>query len=285
MVSPENEETAMKKYIVLIVVAAVVLAGALVYYFKNKDDHPKNTIKVSGNIEATETRLSFQVPGKISKLLVDEGYYIKKGQVTAVLDKEELIKIKEQAEANLEQAQSDYTLREKDYTRYSELLKDDAVSVQDRDTALNNFQVAKAALDAAKKALDLANIRLSYADLTSTVDGFVIVKSAEAGEVVQAGSPVFTVADMNDIWLTAYIKETDLGRVHLNQSVDIKTDSYPGKIYPGRISFISEESEFTPKYIQTTEERVKLVYRIKIDVTNTNYELKPGMPADGYIKE
>jgi HlyD family secretion protein len=285
MVSPGKGKKVMKKYIALIVVAVAVLAGVLIYYIKNKGAQAKNTIKVSGNIEATETRLSFQVPGKISKLLVDEGYYIKKGQVTAVLDKEELTKIKEQAEANLEQAQSDYTLREKDYTRYNELLKDDAVSVQDRDTALNNFQVAKAGLDAAKKALDLANIRLGYADLTSTVDGFVIVKSAEAGEVVQAGSPVFTVADMNDIWLTAYIREADLGRVHLNQSVNIKTDSYPGKIYPGRISFISEESEFTPKYIQTTEERVKLVYRIKIDVTNTNYELKPGMPADGYIKE
>jgi HlyD family secretion protein len=275
----------MKKYIALIIIAAVVLAGVLIYYFKNSDDHPKNAIKVSGNIEATETRLSFQVPGKISKLLVDEGYYIKKGQVTAVLDKEELTKIKEQAEANLQQAKSDYALREKDYNRYSQLLKENAVSVQERDNALNNFQVAKAALDAAKKALELADIRLGYADLTSTVDGFVIVKSAEAGEVVQIGAPVFTVADMNDIWLTAYIKEADLGRVHLNQSVDIKTDSYPGKIYLGRISFISEESEFTPKYIQTTEERVKLVYRIKIDVTNTNYELKPGMPADGYIKE
>jgi HlyD family secretion protein len=285
MVSPKKGKNVMKKYIALIVVAAVVLAGVLVYYFKNRDDHPKNTIKVSGNIEATETRLSFQVPGKISRLFVDEGYYIKKGQITAVLDKEELTKIKEQAEANLEQAQSDYNVREKEYLRYSELLKTEAVSVQDRDVAQNNFEVAKAGLDAAKKSVELANIRLGYADLTSTVDGFVIVKSAEAGEVVQAGSPVFTVADMNDIWLTAYIKEADIGRVHLNQSVDIKTDSYPGKIYPGRISFISEESEFTPKYIQTTEERVKLVYRIKINVSNPNYELKPGMPADGYIKE
>ena len=90
---------------------------------------------------------------------------------------------------------------------------------------------------------------------------------------------------MNDIWLTAYITESDLGRVKLNQEVDIKTDSFPDKIYKGRISFISQESEFTPKYIQTPEERVKLVYRIKIDVNNPNFELKPGMPADGYIKE
>jgi HlyD family secretion protein len=274
----------MKKYLAAVIIAAV-LAGALIYYVSRKNAQEENTIKVSGNIEATETRLSFQVEGRIKQLFVDEGYYVKKGEVVAALDSSELTQIKEQAEANLQQAQSDYSTREKDYLRYSELLKQNAISVQQRDNARNAFEVAKAKLDAANKALDLAQIRLDYANLTSTVEGFVIVKSAEVGEVVQPGSPVFTVTDMNDIWLTAYIKETDLGRVHLNQSVDVKTDSYADKVYRGRISFISQESEFTPKYIQTSEERVKLVYRIKIDVDNPNFELKPGMPADGYIKE
>jgi HlyD family secretion protein len=275
----------MKKYVITIILAISIVVCILIYYFNIRNAHSGNAIRVSGNIEATETRLSFQVAGKINQLFVDEGDYIKKGRVLAVLDSNELSDIKEQTQANLEQAQSDYNMREKDYGRYSELLKNDAVSVQEKEIAQNNFEVAKAKLNAAKKALELASIRLNYASLTSPVEGFVIVKSAEAGEVVQAGSPVFTVADMNDIWLTAYIKETDLGRVYLNQDVDVKTDSYPDKVYKGKISFISEESEFTPKYIQTTEERVKLVYRIKIDVNNPNYELKPGMPADGYIRE
>jgi HlyD family secretion protein len=274
----------MKKYIAVIVVLSIFVC-ALIYYFNTRNTHFENTIKVSGNIEATETRLSFQVAGKINRLFIDEGDYIRKGQVVAELDSDELTKIKEQSQANLEQAQSDYNMREKNYIRYSELLKENAISVQDRDIAQNYYEVAKAGLDAAKKALELASVRLNYTSLTSPVEGSVIVKSAEAGEVVQAGSPVFTVADMNDIWLTAYIKETDLGRVFLNQSVDVKTDSYPGKIYKGKVSFISEESEFTPKFIQTTEERVKLVYRIKIDVNNPNFELKPGMPADGYTRE
>jgi HlyD family secretion protein len=280
-----RRDAVMKKYITLIIITVIILIIALTYYLNIKSTHSESTILVSGNIEVTEIRLSFQVAGKIKQLLVDEGNYVKKGRVLAMLDNDELIKIKEQAQANLEQAQSDYNIREKDYIRYSELLKENAVSLQVKDIAQNNFEVAKAKLDAAKKALELANIRLSFANLASTIDGFVIVKSAEAGEVVQAGTPVFTVADMNDIWLTAYIKETDLGRVCLNQSVDVKTDSYPDKIYKGKISFISEESEFTPKYIQTTEERVKLVYRIKIDVNNQNFELKPGMPAEGCIME
>jgi len=102
---------------------------------------------------------------------------------------------------------------------------------------------------------------------------------------VQTGAPVFTVIDLNYLWVTAYINETDLGRVRLNQEADIITDTYPDKKYKGRVSFISGESEFTPKFIQTAKERVKLVYRIKIRVDNTNSELKPGMPADAYLIE
>ncbi len=274
----------MKK-LVLLIAALVVLAFALTYYFKIKKTVFVNSIVVSGNIEATETRLSFQVAGKIKELYVDEGDYVRKGQLVAALDSDELTKIKQQAQAGYEQAQSDFNLSDKNYERYSELLKENAISVQDSEIAQNNFQVAKAKLTSAKNAYELACIRLGYANLVSSVEGFITVKSSEAGEVVQPGSTVFTIVDMNDIWLTAYIMEADLGRVHLNQNVDIKTDSYPNKIYKGQISFISEESEFTPKYIQTPEERVKLVYRIKIDVNNPGNELKPGMPADGYIKE
>ncbi len=273
----------MKKLLFLIVVLCG--AAAAIYFLEIKKSAPANTIVVSGNIEATETHLSFQVSGKISRLFVDEGYYVKKDQVVAALDSNELTIVKQQARAEYEQAQSDYNLSEKNYIRYSELFKGNAISVQDNDVATNNFMVAKARLAAAKSAYQLAEIRLDYTNLKSLAEGFVTVKSAEAGEVVQPGSVVFTIADMNDIWLTAYIMETELGKVRLNQNVDIKTDTYSDKTYTGRISFISEESEFTPKYIQTPEERVKLVYRIKIDISNPNLELKPGMPADGFIRE
>ena len=157
--------------------------------------------------------------------------------------------------------------------------------MQNNDIAQTNLEVAQAKLLEAQHALELAVIRLNYADLNSPIDGFITVKSADVGEVLQAGSPVFTVVDPNDIWLTAYVDETELGRVRLDQPVDVKIDTYPNKIYKGRISFISEEAEFTPKQIQTTEERAKLVYRIKVDIANVNLELKPGMPADGYIIE
>ena len=106
-----------------------------------------------------------------------------------------------------------------------------------------------------------------------------------AGEVVKPGTPVFTAVDLRNIWVTAYINEKDLGRVKLGAQADVVTDTYPGKKYNGEVSFISSQAEFTPKFIQTQEERVKLVYRLKVRVDNSSLELKPGMPADVYIIE
>jgi HlyD family secretion protein len=146
-----------------------------------------------------------------------------------------------------------------------------------------DIDALKASLEQAKALLNLREVQLGYATVTSPVSGVVLVKNIEPGEMVSAGTPVVTIADLNDVWLKAYISETDLGRVKYNQRVKVKTDTYPDKIYWGRISFISSEAEFTPKNIQTHEERVKLVYRIKVTLENPQMELKPGMPADGEI--
>jgi HlyD family secretion protein len=94
---------------------------------------------------------------------------------------------------------------------------------------------------------------------------------------------VLTVGDIERPWLRGYISETQLGRVKLGQKVKLTTDSYPGKEYWGRVSFIASQAEFTPKQIQTKEERVKLVYRVKIDVDNKSRELKSNMPVDAEI--
>ncbi len=111
-----------------------------------------------------------------------------------------------------------------------------------------------------------------------------MVKSADKGEVLAPGTAVATVGDMDHPWLRAYIAEKDLGRVKLGAKVKVSTDSYPGKTYTGRVTFISREAEFTPKQIQTSEERVKLVYRIKIEIENSQRELNANMPADGVIQ-
>jgi HlyD family secretion protein len=132
---------------------------------------------------------------------------------------------------------------------------------------------------------NVAQVGISQAQVDDTtvispIDGVVLVKSVEIGDVLAAGTTIATIGDLDHPWVRAYVNETDLGRVKLDEKVKLSTDSFPGKTYWGRVSFISSEAEFTPKQIQTKEERVKLVYRIKIEVDNTNHELKNNMPVD-----
>ncbi|MEW6271209.1 MAG: efflux RND transporter periplasmic adaptor subunit [Thermodesulfobacteriota bacterium] len=142
---------------------------------------------------------------------------------------------------------------------------------------------ARARLDQARQSLAIARTRLDYATLSSPISGTVLSENVEAGEYVVPGVPVVTVGDLVDTWLRAYVHETDLGRIKLGQRACVSTDTYAGKLYPGELSFISSAAEFTPKNVQTAEERVKLVYRVKINIHNPDLELKPGMPADADI--
>ena len=130
----------------------------------------------------------------------------------------------------------------------------------------------------------MAETQLSYATVYSPLSGVVLSKNIEPGEYVAPGTAVVTVGDLVNVWLRGYIEETDWGRVKVGQRAWVTTDTCPDKKYEGRVSFIAQEAEFTPKNVQTQKERVKLVYRIKIDITNPNMELKPGMPADAVIE-
>jgi HlyD family secretion protein len=141
---------------------------------------------------------------------------------------------------------------------------------------------ARAKVEQAVANLKLSETRLGYATIVSPLSGVVLSKNIEPGEFVVAGTPVVTVGDLVNVWLRAYIEEPDLQRVTVGQRAIVTTDT--GKSYEGRVGFISSEAEFTPKNVQTQKERVKLVYRIKIDITNPNMELKPGMPADAEIE-
>jgi HlyD family secretion protein len=141
----------------------------------------------------------------------------------------------------------------------------------------------KAAIDEAKAQAGITSVMLSDTIISSPIDGVVLVKSAEPGEVLAAGTTVLTIGDIDHLWLRGYITEGDLGRVKQGQKADITSDSFPGKTYPGRVSFIASDAEFTPKQIQTNEERVKLMYRIKIDVDNQRHELKNNMPVEADI--
>jgi HlyD family secretion protein len=158
----------------------------------------------------------------------------------------------------------------------------------DRDKALEaaadkSVALGIANIDSAREALNLAKIVLGYATLTAPYDGVILVRQAEVGEVVSPGAAIVTLADIAHVWLRAYINETDIGKIRRGEQAGVTTDSYPGKVYAGRISFISESAEFTPKSVETHAERVTLVYRIRIDIDNPSHELVPGLPADARI--
>lgn len=272
---------------VRITVAALAAASAVIftaYVLFNRADAGRR-ILISGNIEANEVRLSFRVPGKILARYVQEGDRVERGQLLARLDPDELEKIKAQADAAFKAQEFARRRAQEDYERAENLFREGAISRQSRDNLRTQFDAASANQENLRAGLELAWARLGFAELTSPINGYITVRSAESGEVVQAGVPVFTAVDLNDIWLTGYVTETALGRVKLGQKAEVTVDTFPGKNYPGEVAFVSPEAEFTPKQIQTPEERVKLVYRVKVRLANPQLELKPGMPAEGEIKE
>ncbi|QOX80088.1 efflux RND transporter periplasmic adaptor subunit [Trichlorobacter lovleyi] len=144
-------------------------------------------------------------------------------------------------------------------------------------------RAAQARLEGAAASRSLADTRLSQAVLVAPLAGTVLAKHAEPGELLAAGSPVITVARLDEVWVRAFLPETQLGKVRLGQTATVTSDSWKGRIYQGRVSFIASEAEFTPRNVQTEAERVKLVYRIKITIANPKQELKPGMPVDAVI--
>jgi HlyD family secretion protein len=139
----------------------------------------------------------------------------------------------------------------------------------------------RAAVAQAAAGLEQIDAALDYAVVRAPFDGVVSVRHREPGETAPAGSPVLTVRNLDDRWVRIYVREDEVGRISIGQDVSITADSYPDRTYTGRVVFLSSEAEFTPRNVQTTEERVKLVYRVKVQITgDPSHDLKPGLAAD-----
>jgi len=387
----------MKRIIVVLIVLAAAGVAA-VYVYRGMGSNATGRIVVSGNIELTEVNIAFKTAGRLIERTVDEGDGVKKAQVIARLDRDQLMAEREREAAGLESAQTQLAQSEtslewekanlaadieqrqadlasnearlaelnngarpqekldaraavdsaqsevdrakKDWDRAQTLYKNDDISTAQFDQYRNRWESAEAALksaterealvlagprvevikaqegqvertraavkmaeanalemkrreqDLATRRAEIARARASLALIDSQladtiaispVDGVVLVKAADVGEVLAPGTTVVTVGDIDHPWLRGYVNETDLGKVKLGAMAKVTTDSYPGEVYPGRVTFISSEAEFTPKQIQTEQERVKLVYRIKIGMDNPRRELKANKPADAEI--
>jgi HlyD family secretion protein len=148
-----------------------------------------------------------------------------------------------------------------------------------------DLKALQAQAEQADAQLAIAKDDLQKSRLYAPFDGFITVKNVEEKEYVQPGTPVLTLAQLDEVWVKTYVPQTQLGKVYLGRNARVISDTFPGKSYPGLVTFISQEAEFTPKNVQTKEERVKLVYRIKVTLKNPNQELKAGMPVDVVFKE
>jgi multidrug resistance efflux pump len=151
------------------------------------------------------------------------------------------------------------------------------------DQAKNAVSEAQAGLAQAQSALELAKIQLSKALVTAPVSGTVLSQPMNAGEVVAAGATVVEVGDLDQITLDVYIPENQYGRVQLGQAADVVVDSFPGQTFTGKVTFIADQAEFTPRTVQTVDSRSTTVYKVEITIPNSSHDLKPGMPADATI--
>lgn len=215
-----------------------------------------------------------------------------------------------QAEANLNQARANLRSAEEDWKRWLSLSEKEGATAKQRDDAQTRLTVARAQVEAAEQALlklkqgareeeiaaararleqavasrDLLQKTIADATLTAPTSGIVSQKNIEPGEFAPAGAPLFVISDLDKIEVWIWLTATEVSKVQLGQKAVVTVDSYPGRFFEGRIVFISPEAEFTPKNIQTKEERAKLVFRVKLEVENPEHMLKPGLPADAMFE-
>jgi HlyD family secretion protein len=219
------------------------------------------------------------------------------------------------AEANLKSLTNTLSDAEKNNSRYTQLFQRGVVAEKERDAVKLKYDNAKASLkegqaalqqalsgmkkidatqmellaarsqaEAARAVLEQTMIQSGYTALKAPFAGIITSRNVEPGEVVTAGREVLTLSDLATVDLKIFVSETEIGKVKPGQPVDVKVDTFPDRIFKGKVSFISPEGEFTPKIIQTFKERVKLVYLVKVTIPNPGYLLKPGMPADAWLR-
>ena len=215
----------------------------------------------------------------------------------------------EDARAAVSSAEATRTMTEREHQRTEQLFKQNLIAAQDVDRARQAYEVARAQersarerlalvlagprpdqIDAARwqvtqaeGALAQARSRQREAIVVSPIDGVVLRKNLEVGETANPGVPILTLVDPKDVWLRAYVPETEVGRLKVGDPARVRVDAFPDRVLTGRLIEIGSEAEFTPRNVQTKKERVNLVFRIKIQIDNPDGLLKPGLPADADV--
>jgi HlyD family secretion protein len=280
----------------------------------------KDTIEASGTIEGTDVNIGAEVGGRVAQLRVDEGSRVAAGDTLLVIDDTEYQIQLRQALANLAsfasayrlalsgsrtedvlQAQAAFQNAEGDYQRMKTLLASQTITQKQYDDAYARYVAADQTLRKLKTGLrpeeiEGARVRRDYAAaqadllrkkvrdcrIVSPSAGTVTLRGVEPGELVTPGMTVLRLTYLDRVKLTIYVNETALGRLNLGQPAKVSIDAF-SRQFDGSVTYISPVAEFTPKNVQTKEERTKLVFGVKIEIDNSDHALKPGLPADAKI--
>jgi len=275
--------------ILVLILAVIVFIG--LYYRSLKGSQE---LLLSGTVEVTEVEISPELSAKIITLHNREGDTVEEGGPLLDLDKSELETRLREAEAAQRAIEAEVSLyrakmtnAQRDYNRSLQLYRAKAISASTFDAAKTAYEIAKDTYTASQyrnqevqARIETLNLQLQKTHLTSPITGLILERNVEAGEVVFPGMVVMTIGDTRRPWVRVYIGERDIGKVRIGQEAFVTTDAYPRRKFPGTLRYIANEAEFTPKNIQTREERVKLVYEARVYLSNEEGILKPGMPAD-----
>lgn len=252
----------MKKRIAIVVVVLVLAAaGVAVWVWWSGEQTTTSALSGSGTIEAPEVSVAALVSGRIVEAPMAEGDAVNEGDVLFLID-DSVSKLQvAQARAGVNAAKA---------------ARDQARSDKESTAAV---AAAQAQLDQATAGLSLAQLQLSYCTVTSPADGVLLSKALDAGEIASPGRTLATVGRLAELTVTVYIPESEIGQVKVGQRARLATDS-TSSVFACKVTSIASEAEFTPAQVETKDQRVKLVYAVKLSVTDTSGTLKPGMPAD-----
>ncbi|WP_455586046.1 efflux RND transporter periplasmic adaptor subunit [Bacteroides sp.] len=287
-----------KKKIILVTIAVIVVAGGAIWILggskaKHKISYTtaavsksdiSNSVTATGTIEpVTEVEVGTQVSGIIDKLYADYNSVVIKGQLIAEMDKITLQSEMASARATYDGNKAEYEYQQKNYERSKGLHDKQLISDTDYELALYNYEKAKSQFDSSKAALAKAERNLSYATITSPIDGVVIDRAVEEGQTVAAGfetPTLFTIAaDLTQMQVVADVDEADIGGVEEGQRVSFTVDAYPNDVFEGRVTQIRLGSNSTSSSTTTSTTSV-VTYEVVISAQNPDLKLKPRLTAN-----
>lgn len=265
-------------FIFLLAAALIGVTAALITFILRKE---KNTgvLTLYGNVDVRQVDIGFRVAGQVNKLVFEEGDFVSQGTLMTTLDQTPYDSQLAEAIANFEAVQVNLSNAEVLLARREELIKVGGVSQEDLDNARTSRDQLIANLEQAESAVKVAQDNMQYTQAFAPTDGIILTRIREPGTVVNPADPVYTLSVSSPVWIRAFVDEPNLGQVYYGMPAEIYTDVENGKVYKGKIGFISPVAEFTPKTVETTQLRTDLVYRLRIYADNPDRGLVQGMPV------